>query len=54
MVALIELTGQTKSTAIPMRMQIGTVSSGFTDGRVARQHLFSSWEVALEAAGLEE
>ena len=52
-VALIELTGQTKSSAIPMRMQIGTVSSGFTNGRVARQHLFSSWEVALEAAGLE-
>jgi ketosteroid isomerase-like protein len=53
-VALIELTGQTKSSAIPMRMQIGAVSSGFTDGRVARQRLFSSWEVALEAAGLRE
>ena len=53
-VALIELTGETKSSAIPMRMQIGVVSSEFTDGRVARQRLFSSWEEALEAAGLEE
>jgi hypothetical protein len=34
-------------------MQIGAVF-GFRDGRIARQDLFSSWEVALEAAGLRE
>ena len=34
-----------------MRMQIGAVF-GFRDGRIARQDLFSNWEVALEAAGL--
>jgi hypothetical protein len=35
-------------------MQIGAVFSGFRDGRIARQDLFSSWEAALEAAGLSE
>ena len=54
MVALFELTGQTKDAALPMRMQIGAVFSGFADGRIARQRLFSSWELALEAAGLRE
>jgi hypothetical protein len=53
-VALYELIGQTKGSAIPMRMQIGAVFSGFRDGRVAQQRLFSSWEAALEAAGLRE
>jgi ketosteroid isomerase-like protein len=53
-VALYELIGQTKGTAIPMRMQIGAVVSGFIDGRIAQQRLFSSWEAALEAAGLRE
>jgi ketosteroid isomerase-like protein len=53
-VALFELTGQTKGSALPMRMQIGAVFSGFTDGRIGRQRLFSSWELALEAAGLRE
>ena len=51
---LVELTGQTKGSAVPMRMQIGKVFSGFTDGRIARQRLFSSWEAALSgrAAGV--
>ena len=53
-VALYELIGQTKGSAIPMRMQIGAVFSGFRNGRVAQQRLFSSWEAALEAAGLTE
>ena len=53
-VALYELIGQTKGSAIPMRMQIGAVFSGFSGGRVAQQRLFSSWEAALEAAGLSE
>ena len=52
-VALHELTGQTKGSAIPMKMQIGAVFSGFRDERIARQDLFSSWEAALEAAGLQ-
>jgi ketosteroid isomerase-like protein len=52
-VSLHELTGRTKGSAVPMRMQIGAVF-GFRDGRIARQDLFSSWEVALEAAGLRE
>jgi hypothetical protein len=38
---------------MPMRMQVGTVSE-FRDGRISRQRLFSSWEGALEAAGLLE
>jgi hypothetical protein len=53
-VALNELTGQTKGSAVPIRMQIGAVFSGFRDGRVTRQDLFSSWKLALEAAGLSE
>jgi ketosteroid isomerase-like protein len=53
-VALFELTGQTKGSGIPMRMEIGAVFSGFRDGRVARQRLFSSWKLALEAAGLRQ
>jgi ketosteroid isomerase-like protein len=53
-VALTELTGQTKGSAVPMRMQVGAVFSGFRDGKVGRQDLFSSWEAALEAAGLRE
>jgi ketosteroid isomerase-like protein len=52
-VALLELTGQTKGSALSMRMQIGAVFSEFENGRVARQRLFSSWELALEAAGLQ-
>jgi ketosteroid isomerase-like protein len=40
-VALVELTGQTKGSALPMRMEIGAVFSGFRDGRIARQRLFS-------------
>src|SRR5215204_7638119 len=38
-VALFELTGQTKGSGIPMRMEIGAVFSGFRDGRVARHRL---------------
>jgi ketosteroid isomerase-like protein len=53
-VALVELTGQTKDSAIPMRMELGAVFSGFRDGRVARQRLFSSWEGALEAVALRK
>ena len=53
-VALIELTGQTKDSGIPMGMEIGAVFSGFRDGKIAQQRLFSSWELALEAAGLSE
>ncbi|HZA58910.1 MAG TPA: nuclear transport factor 2 family protein [Solirubrobacterales bacterium] len=52
-IALYELVGQTKDSAMPMSMQIGAVSE-FRDGRVARQRLFSNWESALEAAGLSE
>jgi ketosteroid isomerase-like protein len=51
-VSLHELTGRTKGSAVPMRMRIGAVFSEFRDGRIARQDLFSSWEGALEAAGL--
>ena len=54
MVALFKLAGQTKGSALPMRMQIGAVFSGFIDGRIGRQRLFSSWELALEAVGLRE
>ena len=43
-----------KAPALPMRMQIGAVFSGFRDGRVAQQRLFSSWDGALAAAGLSE
>ena len=53
-VALYVLTGQSRDFAIPMRMQIGAVFSGFKDGRVSRQRLFSDWKAALEAAGLSE
>ena len=52
-IALYELVGETKGSATPMRMQIGAVSE-FRDGRIAGQRLFSSWEGALEAAGLRE
>jgi len=53
-VALLWLTGQTKRTAIPMRMEIGAAYSGLRDGRVARLRLFSSWPEALEAARQRE
>ena len=53
-VALYVLTGQSRDFAIPMRMQIGAVFSGFKDGRVGQQRLFSNWKTALEAAGLSE
>ena len=53
-VGLLELGGQTKRAALPMRMEIGAVYSGITDGRVAGLRLFPSWELALEAAGLRE
>ncbi len=51
-VSLLELTGRTKGSAIPMTMQIGAVVSEFADGRIAVQRLFSSWESALRAADL--
>jgi ketosteroid isomerase-like protein len=50
-VALHELTGETKGSAIPMKMQIGAVFSGFRDGRIARQDLFSTWEAASKPPG---
>src|SRR5215208_2723263 len=53
-VALVELTGQTKGSGLAMRMQIGAVFSGFRDGRVAQQRLFSSWDGALEAVRMQE
>ena len=53
-VALFELTGQTKGSALPMRMKIGAVASEFRDGKIAQQRFFSSWELALEAAGLRQ
>jgi ketosteroid isomerase-like protein len=53
-VALLALTGRTKRTSIPMRMEIGAIYSGLRDGRVARLRLFSSWPEALEAARLGE
>ena len=52
-VSLHELTGRTKGSAVPMRMQIGAVF-GFRDGRIARQDLFSRLGGRLEAAGLRE
>jgi ketosteroid isomerase-like protein len=53
-VGLLELSGQTKHAALPMRMEIGAVYSGITDGRVAGLRLFSSWSGALAAARLRE
>src|SRR5215217_623286 len=53
-VGLLELSGQTKRAALPMRMEIGAVYSGITDGRVAGLRLFSSWSGALEEATLRE
>ena len=53
-VGLLELTGQTKLAALPMTMEIGAVYFGITEGRVAGLRLFSSWELALEAAGPRE
>jgi SnoaL-like domain len=53
-VALYALTGQTKGSAIPVGMQIGAVISGIRNGLATRQELFSSWEAALEAAGLSK
>ena len=53
-VGLLELNGQTKRAALPMRMEIGAVYSGITDGRVAGLRLFSTWSGALEAARLPE
>jgi len=53
-VSLHALTGRTKDSGIPMMMQIGAVVTGFSGGRIGAQRLFSSWESALEAAGLEE
>jgi ketosteroid isomerase-like protein len=52
-IALHELVGETKGSAMPLRMQIGAVFE-FRNGRIARQRLFSSWEGALEAAALRE
>ena len=53
-VGLLELSGQTKRAPLPMRMEIGAVYSGITDGRVAGLRLFPSWELALEAVELRE
>jgi ketosteroid isomerase-like protein len=52
-IALFELVGETKDSAMPMRMQIGAFFE-FREGRIARQRLFSSWESTLDAAGLRE
>jgi ketosteroid isomerase-like protein len=50
-VGLLELSGQTKRAALPMRMEIGAVYSGITDGRVAGLRLFSSWSGAWKRPG---
>lgn len=49
-VGFLELSGQMKRAVLPMRMEVGAVYSGITDGRVASLRLFPSWSRALEAA----
>ena len=51
-VGLLEISGETKSAVLPMRMEVGAVYSEIADGRVAGLRLFSTWSAALEAVGL--
>ena len=52
-VALLEMTGRIKGSGVPIREPIAAVYE-LTDGLFACTRYFSTWQAALEAAGLSE
>ena len=53
-VATTEMVGRIKGTRDPVTQRIGMLSWDFQDGRIRRVRYFTSWALALEAAGLHE
>lgn len=53
-VALLDMTGLVKGSEIPVNHHLGSVHSGFREGVIGQVRYFSSWQGALEAAGLSE
>jgi ketosteroid isomerase-like protein len=53
-VVLTEMTGQIRDSGVPIRQQIGIVSSDFRDGTAHETRFFRTWQEALKAVGLEE
>ena len=52
-VALLDMTGRIKGADAPMTAQIGAVYE-LTDGLFVSTRYFSTWQAALESAGLSE
>jgi hypothetical protein len=53
-IALLEMTGRIKGSAVPIQQPLGAVHGGFRDGLIGETRYFLSWQEALEAAGLSE
>jgi ketosteroid isomerase-like protein len=53
-VALSEMTGRIKSSGSPVSRRVGVVVSNIRDGLFGAIRVYSGWEQALKAAGLEK
>ena len=53
-VALLELTGRIKGSAVPIRQPLGAVHSDFRGDLIGETRYFLAWREAIEAAGLQE
>ena len=53
-VALVEMAARVKGTGVPIRVPLGVVHADFRDGLIGETRYFSTWQEALEAAGLSE
>jgi ketosteroid isomerase-like protein len=53
-VALTEMTGETKGSRVPIRQPLGAVFSDFHENTVREVHYFLTWHEALKAVGLEQ
>jgi ketosteroid isomerase-like protein len=53
-VTLVEMIGRIKDSGVPIRQPFGLVSSDFRDDTCGETRFFTTWQQALEAAGLRE
>jgi ketosteroid isomerase-like protein len=51
-VALLEITGRVKGAGLPVQTPVGAVFSDFSGHMASDVRYFTSWQDALEAAGL--
>ena len=54
LVALGEISGIIRGSAVPVRQPMGIIAWDFRGGKIGKSRFFPSWEQALEAVGLSE